>query len=52
MLTCIVVFTVPVTASAAGFVITDPGTLIGVGIAFVTVGLRTRHLLHNAKKNS
>lgn len=52
MLTCIAVFTVPAAASAAGFVITEPGTLIGVGIAFVTVGLRTRQLLHNGKKKS
>jgi len=52
MLICIVVFTVPVAASAAGFVITEPGTLVGVGIAFVTVGLQTRQLFHSAKKKS
>jgi hypothetical protein len=51
-LTCIVVLMVPVAASAAGLVVTEPGTLVGLGIALVTVGLRTRQLLRNEKKKA
>ena len=50
ILTCIVVLTVPVVANAAGLVITEPRTLMGLGIAFVSVGLGTRQLLRNHKR--
>jgi len=48
----VVVFAVPVAASATGFVVTDPGMLIGLGIAFLSIGLGTRKLLRHQKRGS
>jgi hypothetical protein len=50
-LTCItLLFAAPIAASAAGLVVTEPGMLIGLGIAFVGVGLGTRKLRQTQRR--
>jgi Na+/H+ antiporter NhaC len=48
-LICVVTLTAPVAAGAAGFIVTDPGTLIGLGIGLVSVGVGTRKLLRKKR---
>jgi ABC-type transport system involved in multi-copper enzyme maturation permease subunit len=50
ILVCIVALTAPVGAAASGFVVTDPGTLVTLGIALVSIGLGTRKLLRSQKR--
>ena len=50
-LTCIALFAAPVAANAAGLVVTEPGMLIALGIAFVGVGLGTRKLRTQRRKS-
>jgi hypothetical protein len=49
-LICIVVLTAPLGATARGFVVTDPGTLVLLGTALVSVGLGTRKLFRSQKR--
>ncbi len=49
-LICVVVLTTPVRATAAAFVVTDPGTLVVLGTALVSVGLGTRKLFRSQKR--
>jgi hypothetical protein len=49
-LICVVVLTTPVRATAAAFVVTDPGTLAVLGTALVSVGLGTRKLFRSQKR--
>jgi len=49
-LTCIALFAAPVAANAAGLVVTEPGMLIALGIAFIGVGLGTRKLWTQRRK--
>jgi len=51
-LICILVLTAPVGATAHGFVVTDPGTLVLLGTALVSVGLGTRKLFRSQKGKS
>ena len=48
----VVTLTAPVAAGAARFTVTDPGTLIGLGIGLVSVGVGTRKLLTSPKRKS
>jgi len=45
-----VVLTAPLGATARGFVVTDPGTLVLLGAALVSVGLGTRKLFRSQKR--
>ena len=51
-LTCIIVLTILIAASATGFVVTEPGMLIGLGIAFVTVGAGTRQMFRSQRRKA
>jgi hypothetical protein len=42
----------PAVASAAGLVVTDPGTLVTLGIALLSTGLGTRKLFRRRKDKS
>jgi hypothetical protein len=42
--------TAPLGATPAGFVVTDPGTLVLLGTALVSVGLGTRKLFRSQKR--
>jgi len=50
LILCVVALAAPVAAASAGFVVTDPGTLVLLGTALVGVGVCTRRLLLSRKK--
>ena len=52
ILTCIGALAAPAVAAAAGLVVTDPGTLVTLGIALLGTGLGTRRLFRSRKDKS
>jgi len=47
---CVVALAAPVAAASAGLVVTDPGTLVLLGMALVVVGACTRRFFYTRRK--